>query len=246
MNNIFSTRNKKILAIAGVLLFSVFVVLLITNQRTNVIDPSTNTLDENPVAGKEYALLYNQGALYVTIREDEDNLRLIQEDLAKFARNTLPELSDPNTLLGFTFNDGFEEAGNVYTFTGKFYSVEDTIQLVVTTLDQGAIKLSITNKDDGQNIDDFLNLNGAKNEFIETLPIESDYYSIRYLKSQDKIVAAFYKGYLDEDVDKVVEILKQAFGNEYNESTFIFNINGVGIFSLKEVREYVDNPDNKF
>lgn len=244
MNQIvFSKKSKITLVIVLIVLLGLLLVIR-TASKPEVINPSTNVLDENPRAGLDYALLYNDREIYASIDGDDDNLSRIQADLAVFARAKIPELQDTGSLIGFTFESGYTKDDNIYTFYGYYYSSTAKIKVAVTVYETGAISLSILNTEDMSSVDTSLNLNGFKNQLIVKLPIESDYYSIRFLKSDDKIVASFYKGYSLADVDAVVKILNEAYEGAFDAGDVIFNINAVGNFSLEEVRAYSSNPEN--
>jgi hypothetical protein len=243
MNKKFMSKYLKIIApicMAAVLGLIVFLAA----GMSSVENPANNVLDDNPNAGKTYALLYNQGQLYENIKSNDQNLELIQEDLALFARATRPEFADKNILLGFTFDDDFEQNDDTFTHTGKFYGLNDKIKLTVTVLEGGVLTLSITNEEDGTNIDNRLGLNGADNKFITSLPVETDRYSLRYFNSENSILVVFYLGYTLDDVSEVEKILIENLGENYSDNTVTFNVNSVGRFSLQGVKDFANNPNN--
>jgi hypothetical protein len=211
---------------------------------TGAVNPADDKTKEDVNAGIKYALLYKQGELYKNIDSNDKNLRLIQNDLALFARTTMSKFGDQKSLIGFTFDEKFSQDKNTFTHSGYFYGVPDKINLTATLHDSGIVTLSIKNTRDNTSIDELLNLNGEKNRFITKLPIDTNLYSVRYSRSDDKIVAAFYKGYSENDIDAVVKILNEGYGGSFKESDVIFNINAVGIFSLDEVRNYATSIDN--
>lgn len=228
---------------AAILSLAVIIILVISGTRgTRVINPAKNVLDKNPQAGISYALVYNQGELFKIIDNNDDTLRRIQEDLVTFARLTRPELKAPTSRVGFTFDKNFKKNNSNYTFTGHYYSVKDLMQITVTKYGKGIVKLSITNTKDGTNRDSSLNLNGPKNNLLTKLPIEQDSFSIRYSNEEDKIIVSFYKGYTNQDIENAISILKKEYGKDYNETNFIFNLNGIGNFTLQEVRNNLIKP----
>ena len=240
------TKYKKSLIFVAVLVLIAVALFLYSVFFTgpNTINPATESLDDNPNAGITYALIYNQGELYENINFNDEALRLIQEDLALFAKSTESQFLNTDTLVGFTFDDGYEQNENTYIHTGYFYSLDEKIELEVTPYEDGFVTLSITNLDTGANIDNQLNLNGLKNRLLTTLPIEESNYSIRYLKSKDEIVVSFYLGYSMQDVDAVEVILNEAYGGTYDTGDIIFNINAVGNATLAQAREFVNDPRN--
>lgn len=241
MGNIvnFIKRNKLVVGLVTVLALVVIVVL---TSGTNVIDPSKANHSDDPRAGKDYALLYNHGKLYGVIDSSSSVLRSIQNDLALFARTTRPEFKNPESLIGFTFDKKFKTEGSKNSFTGHYYSVDDSITVDVYKLRKGIIRLSITNRKDSTNIDEQLSLNGPKNRLLAQLPIDKDYYSIRYFNSQDKVIVTFYEGYTRQDLDTAVELLKKEYGDKFQATDFTFSLNGKGIFSLQEVTDNLTHP----
>ena len=197
---------------------------------------------EDDELSSEYAQLFNVDEFYNSIDQSEKNYALAQKDLATFAHATGEKLQNPDTKVAFTFNDGYSVNGNVFVFTGTFYDLDGTIRLELTKYDKGIINLSITNESTQTNIDNSLNLNGKKNELLTQLPINENYYSIRYLYSDDQIVIAFYKGFTENDVNAAAETLKGVYAEEYDPTLFQFNINGVGTFTLDGVYQYLQNP----
>jgi hypothetical protein len=239
-------KYMKLFAVIASLLVIGFLLYTFFLSGPKVVNPAKNNLDVNPEAGKSYALLYNQGELYQNIKNNEDNLRRIQEDLAIFARTTRPEFANQEVLLGFTFEDGFTRSDNTFKHFGHFYGLGDRIELSVTVLERGIITLSLTNTEDGTNIDDSLQLNGEVNELLTKLPITDDFYSIRYFNSQDEIVVGFFLGYSLEDVEEVEKILAENLENEYKTANIVYSITSRGIFTLEEVKEFANSPENTF
>jgi len=239
-------KYLKLLTVVGGLLIVCIAVYFLFFSGVNVVNPADNVLDDDPEAGKSYALLYEQGDLFENINENEDNLGLIQEDLALFARTTRPEFTSEDILLGFTLEDDFSEDGSTYTHNGYFYGLDDRIRLIVDVLDGGVITLSITNTDDNTNIDDSLQLNGEVNELIRKLPIETDFYSLRYYNDLNKILAVFYLGYSEQDIAEVESILLENLGENYDEEEVVFSINSIGRSDQERIRQFVNDPRNVF
>jgi hypothetical protein len=239
-NNPFWTKRKLFAGFA--LLLGMIAFFLFLNRGTEIVNPATNKTDENPRAGKDYALVYNHGELYKVINFSDDRLRNIQQDLATYARATQTELKNPETLVGFTLDKGFQKKDNVYTFTGHYYSVKNLIKLVLTDYGKEVFRLSITDTKTGENIDESLYLNGAKNQLLAKLPIEKTNYSIRSLHPSDNIVVTFYKGYTRQDVDEAIGILREEYGDKFRESDFTYNLNGIGTFPLEKIIDNLTNP----
>jgi len=246
MNNEFLKKYIKYFVLVGSVLFFSFLIYSLVFSGLNVVDPASNKLDADSNAGKTYSLLYGQGALYENILNNDSNLSVIQEDLALFARTTRPEFTDQDVLLGFTFEDSFTQSENMFTHYGYFYGLKDRIELKVTVMDRGIITLSITNTEDDTNIDDSLQLNGVVNELLVKLPINEDFYAIRYLNSQDEIVVGFFLGYTLEDVKKVEAILTSSLDDEYKTANIVYSVNSVGIFTLEGLKKFATSPENSY
>jgi len=246
MNENNFSRYLKILTAAAVIFIGALLLFFLVGARQGPVNPADNTLDDDPEAGLSYALLYNQGDLYNNIQQNDDNLRLIQEDLTLFARSTLSELSEPDVLIGFTLDNDFTQDDTLFKHTGRFYGVDDKIELLLSVLDRGVITLSITNTEDNTNIDNSLQLNGAVNNLIKQLPIEEDFYSIRYFNSRDEIVVGFFLGYSSDDVTVVENIFKESLDKDFETANIVFSVTSVGTMTLQEIKEFQSSPDNTF
>jgi hypothetical protein len=236
LSELLKKRANLLFALCALLLLGG--VIYVTNSQTSTNAPIIEDEEVNP----ELAQIFNSDQFLQVIEESEENYLLTQKDLGTFARTTGEYYRGNTNPIAFTFNDGVEQNENNYIFTGSYYQLDGTIRLVVTKFDKGIIRLSITNEATETNIDNSLNLNGVKNNLLTQLPVEQDYYSIRYLYSSDKIVVAFYEGFSETQVNEVVGILQQAYGDQYDPSLFEFNINSVGLFTLDGVYNYLQNP----
>lgn len=237
MNMLF--RNKIVgivFAILTVYVGGVYVSSLGPDQ----INPNKDKL-LSPDEGKKYAAVYNISDLYTATDENDDVLRNIQTDLVTFARSTRPEFADADTLVGFTFDKKSGKEGETSVYSGYFYGLNDKIQVKLTPHGRGVYTLSITNLKDNTNVDDELSMNGKRNHYIVTLPIEKPNYSIRYQNKQDRILVSFYDGYTLQDVDEAVGSITAGLGEEADKNV-AYNINRIGFVSLEKVRENLVNP----
>lgn len=227
------------LAIMGSLLL---VGLLVFNRpgSSSAVNPATDK-DRSAEEGTDYAALYKHGELYNAVENNDLVLQQIKKDLLLFARSTRSEFANTKTLVGFTILKQLPKEGEASVFTGRFYGVGDEIRVAVTPHGRGVYTLSITNLADQTNIDEYLGLNGKRNRFIKTLPLQKGRYSIRHQLSEDRIVVTFYDGYTAAEVDEVVSILQEALGDEYVNDV-VFSINRKGIFPLEVVRLNITNP----
>ncbi len=240
MRNIATKRNVLIL-FSGLIIASLVIWTLFFNT-SSVVNPNKDK-NLNPDDGISYAVLYDYAEVFSVIDENEDVLRSIQKDLLFFARSTRQEFSDNTVLVGFTFVDEDENYKQNETsfFTGYFYGLEDKIQVSLTPYGRGVYTLSITNLKDSTNIDDSLSMNGQRNRFIITLPIEKSFYSIRYQLTEDRIVVSFYDGYTQKDIDEVIATINSGFG-ENNLDDVVYSINRVGIVNLDQVGQNLITP----
>lgn len=227
----------------GLALLAVLVVVFVVTGGNDIKNPSRQINDENPLAGIEYSVLYEHGQLYEFLDNSEVNLRLIQEDMALFARKTIPALADSSTLLGFTFTGSPIIQDGVFNQSGKFYGCDDTISIKVTDLGSGKISLSITDLANNVNIDSELHLGGKRSELLQNIPIKTKYYAIRYVNNSDKILVIFYEGFNRREVDKAIKIIKDVLQDSYDENDIIFSINAIGSFPLAKVYQLSDIPN---
>ncbi len=231
-------RNRWVILGLGLLIGLLFIVIL--SRGGPVIDPSKNT-DLNLGDGKTTAMLFKFNELYDAIDQNDDVLELVSKDVLLFARTTRSELNNPETLVGFTFEEGVRKDGENSIFTGHYYGVDDKMQIILTPHGRGVYSLSITNLEDGTNIDNYLKMNGKQNKYLQTLPIEKNNYSIAYQLTEDRIVVSFYDGYTSADIDEVVRSLTEGLGSD-SKTTVIYSINRIGIVSLDAVRQNLVTP----
>ena len=235
------TPNYRMLAVliaAALLILGAFIYF--SYGKVSVVNPNTDGNLEGE-AGITYAALYKHEDLYKFIGENEEVLRNIQEDVAYFARTTRQEFSNPESLIGFTVTKDLGKEGSDAAYIGRFYGVSDEFKLTLTSHGRGVFTLSIVNQKDQTNIDEFLSMNGARNRYIQSLPIEQGNYSIRYQLVEDRIVVSFYDGYTSQDVDAAVASLTEGLGPNYAEEA-VFAVNKIGILGLDGVRQNLVTP----
>lgn len=243
-------RRRRIVFGAVVLVIFALILMLILHfsgggtQNNGVINPNKDDFvgaDDGAGDGKNFAVFYKSGDLYAKIDHNDDVLTSIQEDVMLFARTTRAEFKDPTVLVGFTFDKGSKKKGEVYVYTGHFYGLDDKIEIRLTPHERGVYTLSITNLVDGANIDDKLSLNGKRNAYIKTLPIEKDRYSIRYQLPMDRIVVSFYDGYSIGDVNEAAASIEAGLGTTETKDV-VYNLNRIGLVSLEAVRQNLVTP----
>lgn len=233
----FKKRRITVLIIVIILAILSVTAVLFWNRGSEVYNPNENTLLDH----EDGTIFYQAEELYTAIDQNDTVLRAIESDVLLFAHSTRPEFKDPDVLVGFTFDKKSKKEDNTTTFTGHFYGVEDKIQIRLTAHGRGVYTLSITNLEDGTNIDDSLGMNGKRNAFIQTLPIQKAHYSIRYQLPNDRVVVSFYDGYSAIDVDEAAELIRKGMGSAENEDV-IYSLNRIGIVSLEQVRQNLVTP----
>lgn len=227
-----ANRKKKILiALSTGLVAGIIILLMSFGHQTRIQDPNKDDLLD-PDEGYSYAALYEHGELYETTDGNDDVMRLIQTDFVTFARNAIPELGDPSRRVGFTFIERAEKQGESTVFKGRYYGSSDDVEIKLTNHGRGVYTMSMSNLITGKNVDELLQLNGRRNEFIKKLPINETYYSIRYQLVENRIVVSFYDGYSKKDVVAVETLLNNDLGSRRD---IVFSINRVGIVDFNEV-----------
>lgn len=234
-------HNKRFLVTLGIVTLLGIVIFLVSVLGSNgAVNPNR---DKNLTAeeGRDFAALYQHGELYNAVEGNEDVMSQIRADIMTFARVTRSEFSDKETLVGFTFDKKSSKDGDAYVYTGHYYGPKDKIQITLTPYGRGVYTLSITNLVDSTNIDEYLSMNGKRNQFIRNLPVENDYYSVRYQLPYDRVVVSFYDGYTSANVDEVTNLITEALGGT-NSGDVVYSINRIGIVSLEQVRQNLVNP----
>lgn len=216
-------------------------VFLVNNFAGNqVVNPNTDS-NRSAEEGKDFAALYRHGEIFNAVGADEDIMSQIRSDILTFARVTRPEFADRDTLVGFTFDKKTNKEKGVHVYTGYYYDLDNRIEIRLTPRGSGVYTLSITNLEDKTNIDDFLRMNGPRNAFIRSLPIETGAYSVRYLIKGDKVVASFQPGYTAADLSEVEKLLTDNLGDNY-EDDVVFSLNRIGSMTIDALRDNLVNP----
>lgn len=236
-NTSLLSKNRWLLLVAG--LVSVIFLIWFSSRGGGINNPNTDAL-LNPEAGKSYAALYEIDDLYQDIEQNDDVLESVQKDLLTFGRVTRPELSDGDSKVGFTFKSR-EQDGDSFVYTGYYYGVGDKIEVRITPHGKGVYTMSVTNLADQTNIDGSLKMNGPRNAYIKTLPVESSRYSIRYFLGNDQIIASFYDGYTSRDIEAVVSSLTKGLGDNFS-SDVIFSLNRHGTVTVEQLRQNLVTP----
>lgn len=233
--------RRKILALVLVLPFLGFMTFRTVNKESEVVNPADTINLETDSGSMPVRWLYRYSDLYEVLGNNPNVIEKVEKDIITFARETRSEFNDPETLVGFTFDKGYVKDGDSYVFTGHYYDLGDKIEIRVTPRGRGVYTLSITNLRDGVNIDEQLAMNGRRNKYIQSLPINETYFSIRYLLGEDKVVVSFYEGYSNTDIDKATSSLVNGLGAT-NGDDVIYSLNRIGIVSLDQIRQNLISP----
>lgn len=207
------------------------------HSPNKAVDPSKDEL----LSLEDGTILYHAGNFYRSLGENDDTFSMAEKDIVFFGRTTRPEFKDPNTTVSFTFDKKISKQGNTSIFTGTYFGLDDKIEIRLTAHDRGVYTLSITNLKDKTNIDDQLSMNGKRNIFIRTLPVQKGHFSIRYQQPFDRIVVTFYDGYAAKDVDEATTMIRTALGNAESQDV-VYTINRIGEVSLEQARQNLTTP----
>jgi len=233
-----TTRRRLIIGTAAVLALLGFAGYALFGRGG---DPAVDPNQDELLGLHDGTIFYRSVGLYSAIDENDDIFRAVEQDVILFARTTRPEFKNPDTKVSFTFDKNVKREDDTSVFTGNFYGLDDKIEIRLTAHGRGVFTLSITNLEDGANIDDQLSLNGKRNAYIRTLPIQKGFYSVRYQLPNDRIVVTFYDGYTEKDVNEVVASVSGGLGQAESEDV-VYSLNRIGIVSLDQVRQNLVEP----
>lgn len=116
-------------------------------------------------------------------------------DLLVFGRKSFSEYRDhPTKVVGFELTSkNITKKDNKVEFEGRYGANKHKIAVVVTPLKNGRIHASITDKKTNTNIDAQLPSNTARDQFIGTLPVQKDVYSVSYVPATDSFLITLFE-----------------------------------------------------
>lgn len=100
------------------------------------------------------------------------------------------------------------------SFKGRYGSSKNKIQVIVSLLNNRKIKTSIVDTKTSQNFDNDLPSNNSFHQFIGTLPLDTDNYSISYSIDNSKIVIRLNRNEITFK-DEALLFLKEKVGSKY-------------------------------
>lgn len=207
------------------------------NIGFRAVNPYSDNNEERDINdGKNNCIIYKSGNI-LNLSNSERIESDLKKDLLKYSRTFLYTKIDNSVLCAFTFKEGQKDLGNnVYEFTGKYYGASNLIKVKATEINNNFLKVSIS-EDKGNNLDGKLLLNGTFVDFVDTLPIDTDFYSIRFFQEDGTIIATFYIGYTRDTVEIVEKMINQALGeNSIDQSRIKYYVNGLGEYSLRDIK----------
>ena len=174
------------LIVVGFLGLAILLILANDTIRRGSDNASEFTPTDSP------AVLVNGEELYTQIDDGYqfDNLR---KDLATYGRSTIDKYKSGNvTEVVFEITNDSTKDGDDISFEGKYEESGDLIGVELTKLPNSRLKLSITNRATGTNINNSLSSNTKRNQFAATLPIDKDDYSIEFYVPSESFVIKLY------------------------------------------------------
>lgn len=215
-----SIRNKRTLVLAGLFVFgaSILIGFAMRNRtaEVDVIPEGTDTdfsTHASIVDGEE--LLQNIGSL--------DGFEALSRDLFVFGRAAYEAYkADTSGVIGFRVTSDVNKDGNALEFEGRYGSSGNKIAVRVKVLRNNRLTVSITDTKTSLNIDGSLPSNGKRNQFIGTMPLFTDNYSIEYIELSDSFLLALYEGTSRQAAEKALADglgVPDLSGVEYNTLT---------------------------
>jgi hypothetical protein len=177
--------------------------------------------DSNVGVGEEYsdqngpALLKSSEKLYEAIG-NQGQFEAVTYDLAYFARSTLEKYKDKTKTKDVVFEIGnkLTNEGNAINFEGRFTESKDLILIKIEKKNFERIKTSITNDKSKKNIDAELPSNSKENQYIGTLPIKRDTYTITYFVATKSFFVSLKSIDIDTEQIAAMEEMKSSLGLE--------------------------------
>lgn len=221
-------RNKQtILAVLGVIVL--FGVLWMFSPRSNTIDDVPEGTSTNP----DSQAVITDGEDLVQALGGVDAYDFLQYDLFFFAKTAYASYQDQESTVGFAVKSDIKNEDGAVIFYGTFGSVDNKITIVVKPLRNDRINVSITDTKTNLNIDTFLPSNNRRDQFIGTLPLTSDTYTIDYDSRSDGFIISLYPETL------------AAINAAYDEAEAKLK-EGLGVTSLAEEIVQVSRPGSSF
>lgn len=169
--------NKKLpILIAAILAATtLFVVLGLDRPNENI-----NTVPEGVDVGDSGYVNVVRGEELLRALGSMEAYEQLRADLVAFGRTAYRAYQSDSKPVGFQIKE-LVVSENMVEVTGSFGSSTNKISIAIEKLRNNRIKTSITDTVTGLNIDSFLPSNKNINQFIGSLPIHTDEYSISFV-----------------------------------------------------------------
>lgn len=201
-------RKKRILylSIAGFIIL-LLLVLVSTNKKNDIDvlpeEVSSINYSDKAVIKNSKLLLPSLGS---TVRYE-----LLAKDLYYYGKNSYDSYKKDKAVIGFEVTSDIKKNGDSLSFEGHFGANNNKILVVVKKLNNLRLYTTITNNKTEKNLDTSLPSNNKRNQFIATLPIAKDNFSISYDSSTDSFTLNLHEG-TSAVLDKAGEYLASSIG----------------------------------
>lgn len=119
----------------------------------------------------------------------------LSQDLHTFGKTAFPAYSeDEQKVVGFEVTSKINKDRERVSFEGKYGSTKNTIRVQVTLLKNFRITSSITDTKTKLNIDSQLPSNSKTNQYVGSLPLQTNSYAIDFSTSDEYFALTIYDG----------------------------------------------------
>lgn len=209
IKRLFHKENQGIL-IFILAVFVMFIVIIFASTRNGV--DQTDTDGERTTESTTGFFEYNKEP-FLPASSTYANLQL-QEDLAFFARNFVDyyKKNPADSILFVVDNlESNDRAKGLYKFTGKLTKYNKDIQISVTERPNNRIMTTINDISTNRSYKDELPSSNKKNNFIASLPINRNGYTIDYLIKSNKFIITVYES-SDVDTNEASGFISKSIG----------------------------------
>jgi hypothetical protein len=165
--------------------------------------------NENP-NNSRMAIMSNGDELF-DVLGNATSYDYVSSDLFLFAKTAYLKYSDEKQSLGFMVSSVSQKNGVIYV-SGRFGATNNEIKIVIEKLKKNRIKLQITDEKTKLNIDNLLDSNSSKNQFIGSLPLDESGFTITYLDDKDTFLVNVFNS--SENYEKAVSLIRTTLGED--------------------------------
>jgi len=222
-----------------VIILVVGLALILVGYYSRTDRGLSSSVEYTPADGP--AILRDSASLYKLINNDKQYAAL-SNDLAVFGRKTIEKYKSGKVKdVNFRVTNTATKNGAETTFEGKYDESKDTMSVSVKKLNNSKIQTKIKNKKTNGSIDNQLPSNSKRNQFIGSLPLKKNNYSISYLEASDGFFITINEGNTETTKSEALAVLRSSLGlttlADENLSIASWGPNGVPVTS--------GNPDKK-